>query len=77
MIFVLPLVIVLFLAGNKSTTEKITKIEQSSAKNMKLFIGLFIAAVTKSLMYPLLAIAIAFFMAYGVAIINGVATAVI
>ena len=44
---------------------------------LMLFIGLFIAAVTKSLLYPMLAIALAFFMAYGVAIINGVATAVI
>ncbi len=44
---------------------------------LMLFVGLFIAALTKSLMYPLLAIAIAFFIAYGVAIINGIATAVI
>ena len=44
---------------------------------LMFFIGLFVAAVTKNLMYPLLGIALAFLIAYGVTLINGIATAVI
>jgi len=44
---------------------------------LALFVGLFIAVWTKSLMPPLIGLGIAFFIAYGVALINGIATAVI
>lgn len=44
---------------------------------MAFFIGLGIAAWTKSLMPPLLGIGVAFLVAYGVAIIEGIATATI
>ncbi|MDX8401649.1 MAG: hypothetical protein R8K47_03355 [Mariprofundaceae bacterium] len=44
---------------------------------LSFFIGLGVAAWTKSLLPPLLGIGIAFLVAYGVAIIQGVATATI
>jgi len=44
---------------------------------LAFFIGLGVAAWTKSLLPPLLGIGIAFLVAYGVTIINGVATATI
>ncbi len=44
---------------------------------LSFFIGLGVAAWTKSLLPPLLGIGIAFLVAYGVAIIEGVATATI
>jgi len=44
---------------------------------LSFFIGLGVAAWTKSLLPPLLGIGIAFLVAYGVAIIQGVATATV
>jgi len=44
---------------------------------LAFFIGLGVAAWTKSLLPPLIGIGIAFLVAYGVTIINGVATATI